>query len=62
MRADLYGSDEYMSEWRRADPVACGDDVEAEAEAWAARLEAEFDDARLDTLIRNGGVDEPASA
>jgi hypothetical protein len=62
MRADIYGSDEYMEEWRRADAGECGDDVEAEADAWMARLEAEFDDARLEIMIKNGGLNEAASA
>ena len=35
MRADLKDSDSYLSEWRRADPVECGDDLEAEAAAAA---------------------------
>ena len=55
MRAGLRDSDAYLGEWRRADPVAVGDDLEAEAAAAATRLEAEFDDARLAALVRGGG-------
>src|SRR6185369_3297155 len=47
MRAKLRDTDSYLAEWRRAEPVACGDDLEAEAASAAAKLEAEFDDARL---------------
>jgi hypothetical protein len=61
MRADMYGSDEYMEEWRRDDDAGdCGDDVEAEADAWQERLEAEFDDERLKTMIAHGGFNEAA--
>ena len=45
--------------WRRADPMACGDDIEAEAAAAAAKLEAEFPDDRLNVLVANGGLLEP---
>ena len=31
MRAKLTGTDAYLEQWRRADPVPCGDDLEAEA-------------------------------
>ena len=37
MRADLKDTDSYLAEWRRAQPVACGDDLEAEADAAAQR-------------------------
>ena len=45
----------YLESWRRADPVECGDDLEAEAQAAADRLEAEYDAAKLRALIANGG-------
>jgi len=56
MRAKLRDTDSYLAEWRRAEPVACGDDLEAEAAAAAARLEAEYDDARLQELVAKGGL------
>ncbi|HHC29798.1 MAG TPA: hypothetical protein ENK80_04440 [Rhodobacterales bacterium] len=56
MKAGLAGSDAYLGEWRRAAPVEVeGDDDAAIAEAEAARLDAEYDQARLKTLIENGG-------
>ena len=55
MRAELYGTDDYLDEWRRAAPEACGDDIEAEAEAAKARLEAEFDEENLTALAMAGG-------
>lgn len=62
MRAKLRDTDSYLAEWRRADPVAVGDDLEAEAIAAAARLEADYPDSRLDTLVAGGGVDGGAGA
>lgn len=57
MKAKLRDTDSYLAEWRRADPVAVGDDLEAEAASAAARLEAEFPDSRLDALVAAGGLD-----
>jgi hypothetical protein len=57
MKAKLRDTDSYLAEWRRGAPAACGDDLEAEAAAAAARLEAEFPDGRLDELVAAGGVD-----
>ena len=57
MRAKLRDTDSYLAEWRRADPVPCGEDLEAEAAAAAARLEAEWPDARLDRAVAAGGLD-----
>ena len=58
MRAGKGGSDAYIAEWRRE---VCPCDTEGElrqiAEREAARLESEFSDDRLLTLIRNHGLD-----
>ena len=32
-----------MADWKRSDPRACGDDLQAEANAEAARIEADID-------------------
>ena len=50
-------ADDYMADWRRAAPVSCGDDLEAEADAAMARIEAEYDDARLKLLVDALGKD-----
>ena len=55
MKAKLRDSDSYLAEWRRAAAVDCGDDLEAEAQAAADRLEREFDDERLAALVAAGG-------
>ena len=56
MRAKLTGTDAYLEQWRRADPVPCGDDLEAEATAAAEALEAEYTAERLRELVANGGT------
>ena len=58
MRAKLTGTDAYLEQWRRGEPVPCGDDLEAEASAAAEALEAEFTPERLRELVANGGVAE----
>lgn len=55
MRAGLTGTDAYLEQWRRAEPVSCGDDLEAEADAAAAALEAEHTVERLRELVARGG-------
>lgn len=57
MRANLRDTDSYLSEWRRADPQPCGDDLEAEAQAAADRIEREYTDDRLRSLVSDGGLD-----
>src|SRR4051794_41520573 len=59
MRAKMTGTDAYLEQWRRADPVPCGDELEAEAEAAADALEAEFTAERLRELAANGGTAPP---
>ena len=56
MRAGLRDTDSYLSQWRRAEPVACGDDLETEAETAAARLEEDYNDERLAALVSAGGL------
>jgi len=55
MRSGARDSDAYLAEWRRGEPTSCGDDIEAEAEAAAARLEDEYDEERLAALVAAGG-------
>jgi hypothetical protein len=55
MRSGAHGTDAYLAEWRRGEPTQCGDDLEMEAAGAAARLEAEFDAARLAALVAADG-------
>jgi len=55
MHAGAKSEDAYLAEWRRGEPVPCGDDLEEEAAAAAARLEKEYDTHRLAMLARHDG-------
>ena len=55
MRGDAGDSDSYLEEWRKSDPVECGEDLEAEAAAKAQELEALYDKERVRALVQNGG-------
>lgn len=59
MRSGAAATDDYLADWRRADPVPCGDDLEAEAQAAASRLEAEYDQEVLKRLIGQQGRATP---
>ena len=47
MHAGAKSDDAYLAEWRRGEPIPCGDDLESEAAAAAERLEREYDTHRL---------------
>ncbi len=55
MRSGNRDTDAYLAEWRRGERTPCGDDLEAEAEAAAARIEESFTDDRLAKLVTLGG-------
>jgi hypothetical protein len=55
MRTGAGDTDAYLAEWRKAQPVAVGDDLEAEAERAMAAIDAEFDRERLVALVKAGG-------
>jgi hypothetical protein len=61
MRAGKGSSDAYLADWQRSAPRPCGEDLKAEAESEAARLEAQFSDADLEKLIRAKGLATPAA-
>jgi hypothetical protein len=55
MRAKLTGTDAYLEQWRRARPVACGDDLEAEAQRAHDELNAAYPQERVRALVNNHG-------
>lgn len=55
MRSGAAGTDDYLAEWRKAQPVAVSDDLEAEADRAAAELEAAYDREKLVALVKTGG-------
>jgi hypothetical protein len=54
MRAGKGGSEAYMSEWRR-ESAPCSDDLQAEADTAAERLESAYSDADLTALTQAQG-------
>ena len=61
MRAGKGSSDAYLADWQR-NARPCGDDLRAEADAEAARLEAQYSDEDLERLIRAKGLAAPPDA
>ena len=57
MRTGAAETDDYLADWRRADPVEVSDDLEAEADRVAAELEAAYDKERLVALVKGGGTE-----
>ncbi len=55
MKGKASDKDDYLAEWRRGDPIPCGDDLNAEAASWAQKLEDEFDKERLVAFVTNHG-------
>ncbi|QPH53500.1 virulence factor [Pontivivens ytuae] len=61
MKGGAAGTDDYLAEWRRAEPYAVDGEQSDVAAAEAARLDAEYDADRLRTLIANEGWAEARS-
>jgi hypothetical protein len=55
MKTGAAGTDEYLAEWRKAEPFAVDGDPATIASAEAARIEATYDLARIKALIANDG-------
>jgi diketogulonate reductase-like aldo/keto reductase len=56
MKTGAAGTDEYLAEWRKADPYTVeGESPSDIAEAEAQRLEAAYDQDRIKALIANDG-------
>ena len=55
MRSGAAATDDYLADWRKADPVPVGDDLEAEAASAAERLDGDFTRERLLALVKAGG-------
>lgn len=55
MRDGADGTDDYLADWRREPAADCSDSLQAEAEAKAKELEAEYDGPILAALVANGG-------
>jgi hypothetical protein len=57
MKSGAAATDDYLAEWRKADPVTVGDDLEAEADKAVQDLETRYPRERLVELAKAGGKD-----
>ena len=55
MKTGAAGTDEYLSEWRKAQPYEVEGEPDAVVASEAQRIETEYDKDRLRALIDNGG-------
>ncbi|WP_425039351.1 virulence factor [Primorskyibacter sp. S187A] len=55
MKVNAKDADAYLAEWRKAAPYAVEGDANEVAASEAARLDAEYDAARIKQLIANDG-------
>jgi hypothetical protein len=55
MKTGADQTDDYLAEWRKAEPFEVEGDDQEVANAEAARLDAEYDRGRLKALIDNDG-------
>jgi len=55
MKTGAAGTDDYLAEWRKADPYSVDGDQDEVAKSEAARIDAEYDQDRIKTLIANNG-------
>ncbi len=55
MRTGAAETDDYLAEWRKADPLPVSDDLEVEADKAAAELETAYDKEKLVALVKAGG-------
>jgi hypothetical protein len=55
MRTGAGDTDAYLAEWRKAEPLPVGDDLEAEAEKALADIDTRYDRERLVALVKAGG-------
>ncbi len=55
MKSGADQTDDYLAEWRKAAPYSVDGDAGEIAATEAARLETDYDQARIKALIDNGG-------
>lgn len=61
MKSGASDTDAYLEDWRRSEPVDCGEDLQSAADAEAGKLETAYDRDRLRALIAAGGRAEEAA-
>jgi hypothetical protein len=58
MRTGAGDTDAYLGEWRKADPVPVGDNLEAEAEKALVEIDGNYTRERLVALVKAGGKED----
>ncbi len=58
MRSGAAETDAYLAEWRKADPLPVGDDLEAEADKAVAAIDSDYTRERLVALAKAGGAEK----
>lgn len=61
MRGGAESTDDYLADWRKGEPVACSDELEAEAKTLSETLEADYPSSRVKELVENGGFEKGVS-
>ena len=56
MRSGADDSDDYLDQWRKSDPIDCGDDLLAAVNSTVEQLEADYDRNRIKALVASGGI------
>ena len=55
MISNVSESDNYLAEWRRGLNTECGNNLELELEKFSHKIESEYTNEFLNTLVRSGG-------
>ena len=55
MRSQSHNSNDYLADWHRGQPEECGDDINAEADAKLSRVEFDYNEHRLTSMIKSDG-------
>ena len=57
MKDGADSTDDYLAEWRRSEPIPCGDELDTEVAKLAANIEADYPAERMRQLVDSGGFD-----
>ena len=55
MKSGMAGDDAYLAQWRKSDPIEVEGDAQEVVIREAARLDAEYDQEKIKSLIANDG-------
>lgn len=55
MKVGAKSASNYLDDWRKADPIPVGDDIDAEADKAVTDLDTRYDKAKLIALVNSSG-------